>query len=218
MKNLIYTICSPCYNEVVTLSAPSVISYCLRVNADFKIFTNEDLPNEDSPKSRQQQFMSKFSSMLKVPECYDKVMYIDGDIFIKPDAGNIFELPINKIGGKCTASSFEKRVRLAKVALQIFPDFNKNCLINGGVFLGDYKSMMTLCSETLKLMNSAGFPIGYVVDEVYIAEAIRTHFQEYTDIGEDWNIGYDLRKEHHNFIHCMSRSVHGKIEQLRSLI
>jgi len=219
MKNLIYTVCSPYYEPILRLTAPRFIDYALRFNADFKVFTNKDTGDDPtSITNRQPHFVSKFTSILNTGPNYSKALYLDSDIFIKPTAQNIFELPIS-IGGRKSAFFVDENERLQRIAKEAFPLFNKEYFINGGMFVGDYEAVRFFCSKVVELINKREKQTNeHITDEAYMAEALRMHFPDYTDVGFSWNVSHSNNKVEHNFVHCMARNLEGKVKQIRSLI
>jgi lipopolysaccharide biosynthesis glycosyltransferase len=93
-KRLVFTVTSenPIYQRLAIDTHPAMAAYAEKCNADFEILT---VPKEKGEvccwdKYQTPKFLRK----------YERVLYVDTDIFICPDAGDIFdEVPVDKFGG-----------------------------------------------------------------------------------------------------------------------
>lgn len=83
MKNLILTICvGETYEDMGKLTLPNIQAYAKKVGADFECITTS---NTSSPHWQKFKIYDRL-------ETYDRVLYFDSDIIIRPDCPNLFEI------------------------------------------------------------------------------------------------------------------------------
>jgi hypothetical protein len=72
------------YAEIAAITHPSLAAYAARIGADFRVITDADgLP---SPH------FAKFRGLYDLLAEYDRVIYADTDIIVRPDCPNLFEM------------------------------------------------------------------------------------------------------------------------------
>lgn len=215
MKNLIYTICSPNYSLVLAETIENISSYALSVGADFRVYNADDYNN--SKNNRRSHWVRKFETMGRISDNYEKIMYLDCDILIVKSE-NIFDLPINNIAGR-PAGYTTWGIRQNALCRDKFPMFDPDYFVNGGLIIGEPEALKFLGREVCKMwenpeLNSDDSEIS---DEVYIAEVLRKHFQDFTRLEDRWNSSYKQKRAVPNFVHFMCKNINTKIQQLKVL-
>lgn len=176
MKNLIVTLCNRRYSPVLNLTIKSIQQYATRVGADLHIAYGGF------------QLIDKYPPLLALSRLYDKVLFLDCDIYIKSDAPNIFDLHIDDFAFCTTDPENPWTKERLKCLKGMFDDeIDPSYYVRGGVIYGTSDSMSLLSDEVIKLWNKTEkIDPSLYCDQSYLCRVVKKHFPNYRRIEENW--------------------------------
>jgi len=210
MKNLIYQVWCGKLRPACKHSEKQFRAYAERIGADYRLDLDPNIAGKVCDVPMYFEWLNPMidNSFLE----YDNVLVVDMDIFITPEAPNIFEEPIKDvgictepwqgkyresttIGGHINKTNDERwsRVVLDKYGSTMPRDKDGYLKVyNAGMVLFTNKGLK-LCREKfvpfqeyINHMRNKGLGRFYTVDQNYFHAMMCTHL-DYTEMDNDWN-------------------------------
>jgi lipopolysaccharide biosynthesis glycosyltransferase len=214
-KNLILTICIEDKNYFVNdfykicgqYTIPLMKQYAESIKADFIIITESDCIHPQNNKFKINDYLEK----------YDRVLYLDSDIVVKPGSPNIFDEVPEEMFGALNYGYPEKGKELMNQFLLLSSlkeiKVNENLLINSGVMILSkiHKDLIKKPDKEILVKDGrTTFKDQLYINYLLQKNDIKVHFLE-----ERWNFRYPYKNEkrlkkalnkNFYFIHFNSRS------------
>lgn len=199
-RNIIYTICSPNFHPVLSETINNMSLYALQHNADFKVVNV-------TGNSHIEKYLD-----LEQIHGYEKILYLDADIYISPGSPNVFDL-VGFLGAMPSVVVKYKEM-MTELALPIFPQFDNRYYVNGGLLIGNEMIFKSFANKVVEFWDK--YDAG-TCDQTYICEVLRRLYPDFTRLNKSWNhpIMLDIKAEDFYFGHALRKTIPKKVEQVK---
>lgn len=184
MKNLIFIV-SIGRDEYLQYCKPSVENYCKKFNIDLKIITT---PKYNLPVTNEYNYNTfEKNQVYNHIEGYDRILRLDSDVIISPNAPNFFDSDPNNIYVTYEDVGTRKSTRLQQIQL------SKHSLGNvEGWDEGYFNSGVVLFSSHHKEIFNLNLtdlqkPLGAFKEQTYLNWQCRKHGFNVVNLGKDFN-------------------------------
>lgn len=181
MKLLVTSRADDNIKDMTSLTFPHIKEYAKKLNADFM-----QLDHESGCNHEQGKWHYRILKHYELFDTYDRILHIDSDVLITPNAPNIFEeVPYDFIGTvyEDKGSRLPARRALIREVQSRFGDVNwDEGYINTGFFLS------SRCHKNIySLINGEHFYEGFGHDDVHIGYNIRKFKYSIKELSFVWN-------------------------------
>jgi lipopolysaccharide biosynthesis glycosyltransferase len=183
-KNVIFV--SSINQNFFNLLRPSFERYCKRYNIDLIINTSEKVKHTVKLPIRGTFERFQIYDLLSV---YDRVCYIDSDIYIKKDSPNIFDtVPVNKFGIYCESIDVNRDAFIGHMKNHFKLNDDIKLYYNSGVMVASkiHKAIFSVAMLN-KFFDKPGIIAGGWPDQDYINYYIYRKGVSVCDIGYRFN-------------------------------
>jgi hypothetical protein len=168
------------HREVLELTLPYMEAYAKRIGAELVVLTDNQRITDPMANKWRIGHLAK---------AFERTLYVDSDVFIKPDAPDIFELPA-KLGARDERPDYSYRPGWyeSEAAELFFHQGVKHTLercINGGVLL--------LTNDTASLYDEPDFsicPRRWCSDQYWLSYRMETNPEKVIWLDDRWNWGF----------------------------
>jgi lipopolysaccharide biosynthesis glycosyltransferase len=201
-KNVIFV--NSINQDFFKLVKASFENYCSKYNIDLIINTSEKVKH--GVRMHVKGMFERFQ-IYDLLDVYDRVCYIDSDIYIKNNSPNIFdEVPVNKLGIYCESKDLNRDDFIKHMKYNFKLNDDIRLYYNSGVMVASqmHKSMFNV-TFLKKFFNRGGIITGGWPDQDYINYHIYHREVRVYDIGYKYNYLHselkDSRLQSAYFVH-----------------
>jgi lipopolysaccharide biosynthesis glycosyltransferase len=173
---------------------PSFENYCSRYNLDLIVNRQERVKH--SLKMNTCGMFERFQ-IYDLLDRYDRVCYVDSDIYIKSNSPNIFDIvPAKKLGIYCESVDINRDAFIGHMKNHFKLNDDIKLYYNSGVIVADkiHKSMFNV-EQLNKFFNRPDIIVGGWPDQDYINYYILRKGVSVYDVGYKFNYLYNDLKE-----------------------
>jgi lipopolysaccharide biosynthesis glycosyltransferase len=208
------------YDKLPCFSAchDSIERYAKRIGVDLIFRQSQTNARKIDPIDHlNYQILAERESISDLLKCYDRVLALDGDVLVKPDAPSIFDvLPAGKTYMRDETGNgveYDKAIEEIKGAVE-WPKTNGHYrFFNGGVILADKAQGNLFRVDTDEYVYFKN--LNLISCEPYYTKRINLHKYDVRDIGIEWNAMVYFKQPGH-FIHFAN--VHNRDELIKEYV